>query len=55
MIFEAFKRLDAMDAEDTKTVAAWKKLREVAPKVWAATKPVRDVLIGETVKRLLGP
>ena len=53
MIFEAFKRLDAMDADDTKTVAAWKKLREVAP--WAATKPVRDVMIGETIKRLLGP
>jgi hypothetical protein len=27
----------------------------VAPKVWAATKPVRDVLIGAAVKRLLGP
>jgi hypothetical protein len=27
----------------------------VAPKVWAATKPVRDSLIGEAVKRLLGP
>jgi hypothetical protein len=44
-----------MDADNAKTVAAWKKLREQAPDVWAATKPVRDVLIGETVRRLLGP
>jgi hypothetical protein len=51
----ALKRLDAMGADDAKTVAAWKRLREVAPKVWAATKPVRDVLIGAAVKRLLGP
>jgi hypothetical protein len=54
-LIEALKRLDAMDADDTKTVAAWKKLREVAPKVWTATKPVRDVLIGAAVKRLLEP
>jgi hypothetical protein len=54
-LIEALKRLDAMGGDDAKTVEAWKKLREVAPKVWAVTKPVRDVLIGETVKRLLGP
>ena len=54
-LIEALKRLDAMDADDTKTVAAWEKLREVAPKVWTATKPVRDVLIGAAVKRLLEP
>jgi hypothetical protein len=54
-LVEALTRLDAMDADDAKTVAAWKKLREQAPDVWAATKPVRDVLIGETVRRLLGP
>jgi len=49
------KRLDAMGADDDKTVAAWKKLREVAPKVWEATKgPVREVLIGKAVERL-GP
>jgi hypothetical protein len=53
-LIEALNRLDAMGADDAKTVAAWKRLREAAPKVWAATKPVRDVLIGETVKRLLG-
>ena len=54
-LVESLQRLDAMDADDAKTVAAWKKLREEAPQIWAATKPVRDVLIGETVKRLLGP
>ena len=54
-LIEALKRLDAMGADDANTVAAWKRLREVALKVWAVTKPVRDVLIGETVKRLLEP
>lgn len=53
-LIEALQRLDAMGADDTKTVEVWKRLRDAAPKVWAATKPVRDALIGETVKRLLG-
>ena len=54
-LVESLQRLDGVGADDAKTVAAWKKLREEAPQIWAATKPVRDVLIGETVKRLLGP
>jgi hypothetical protein len=53
-LIEALKRLDAMGADDTRTVEVWKRVREMAPKVWDATKPVRDALIGETVKRLLG-
>ena len=48
-------RLKAMDPDDTKAVSAWKRVQELAPKVWDATKgPVRDVLIGEAVKKLLG-
>jgi hypothetical protein len=33
----------------------WCRQRPWRPDVWVATKPVRDMLIGETVKRLLGP
>jgi hypothetical protein len=47
-------RLRGMDAGDTKTTAGWKQLRDAAPKVWEATKPVRDALIGEAVKKALG-
>jgi hypothetical protein len=47
-------RLKAMDPEDTKAVSAWKRFQELAPKVWDATKPVRDVLIGEAVKKAMG-
>ena len=43
-----------MDPNDTKSVSAWKRVRELAPKVWETTKPVRDALIGEIVKRALG-
>lgn len=47
-------RLVQMDANDTKTVEAWKRIRDAAPQVWEATKPVRDALIGEAVKKALG-
>jgi|SRR5229473_1023063 len=53
-LVEALKRLDAMDADDTKTAEVWKRVRDVAPKVWKAMEPVRSALIGETVKRVLG-
>jgi len=39
---------------DTNTVSAWKQVSERAPKVWDMMKPVRDALIGEAVKKLLG-
>lgn len=48
------ERLRDMDPNDTKSVSAWKRVRELAPKVWETTKPVRDALIGEIVKRALG-
>jgi len=47
-------RLQAMAPDDTKAVAGWQRIRDVAPKVWDATKPVRDTLIGEAVKKALG-
>jgi len=47
------ERLKAMDASNEKAIAGWKRLQEGAPKVWEATKPVRDALIAEGVKALL--
>ena len=51
---EVLEKLQTRDANDTRTASAWKKVRDTAPKVWAATKQVRDVLIGEAVKVILG-
>jgi hypothetical protein len=51
---EILKRVEQMSADDTRTGEAWKKLRDAAPKVWEATKPVIDTVIGEAVKRALG-
>jgi hypothetical protein len=52
---ELLRRLQTMDPDDTKAVTAWRRIREAAPKVWEATKPVRDAIIGEMVKRTIGP
>ena len=48
------ERLRDMEAGDTKTAAAWKRLRDAAPKVWKASQPVRDKLMTEGIERLLG-
>jgi hypothetical protein len=50
----ALAHVVAMDRDDERAVETWKWLQRVAPKVWDATKPVRDVLIGEGMKKLLG-
>jgi hypothetical protein len=46
-------RLTDMDPSDDKAIPVWRRLHELAPKVYAATKPVRDALMSETVKRAL--
>lgn len=51
---EILEHLQGMDAEDTRAAAAWQKVRDAAPKVWAAMRPIRDALIGEAVKKALG-
>jgi hypothetical protein len=51
---ELFRRLDTMSSNDLRSAEVWKLLRNSAPKIWEATKAVRDVLIGEAVKRMLG-
>src|SRR5713101_991193 len=53
-LLEVLTRLEAVDANDTKSVAAWERVRKLAPKVWEKAQPVRDALIGEAVKKLLG-
>lgn len=46
-------RLKGMDPSDDKAIPGWRKLHELAPRVYAATKPVRDALMSEGVKRAL--
>ena len=52
--YELLDRLQAIDPDDSRAVTAWRRIREAAPKAWEATKPVRDAIIGETVKKALG-
>ena len=54
-LLELLDRLQAIDPDDSKAVTAWRRIREAAPKAWEATKPVRDAIIGEMVKKALGP
>jgi hypothetical protein len=53
-LLEVLSKLEAMDANDTKGIAGWQRIREAAPKVWERTKPVRDALISEAVKKAMG-
>jgi hypothetical protein len=46
-------RLKEMDPSDDKAILVWKRLHDLAPKVYSATKPVRDALMSEGVKRAL--
>jgi hypothetical protein len=46
-------RLQDMAPEDPKAVSGWQRIRQAAPRVWEASKSVRDALIGEAVRRLL--
>src|SRR5438093_2113568 len=51
---EALDRLTDLGAADTRTIAAWQKLKEVAPKLWEIAKPVVTTVVAEDVKRRLG-
>jgi hypothetical protein len=46
-------RIRDMDPSDGGAIPAWKLVHELAPKVYAATKPVRDALMAESVGRAL--
>jgi hypothetical protein len=51
---EILDRVAAMEADDSKAVAAWQKLRELAPGVWEIARPVLSTLIGAGLKKYLG-
>jgi hypothetical protein len=53
-LLDILSKLEAAEPDDTRTVAAWQKIRDLAPKVWARAKPVVDLLIADEVKSLLG-
>lgn len=46
-------RLWEMEPSDDTAVPVWRKLHDLAPKVYSATKPARDALMSEGVKRAL--
>jgi hypothetical protein len=51
---ELVQRLESMRPDDTNSVGVWKRVREMAPQVWAKVEPVAHSVIGEAVKRMLG-
>jgi hypothetical protein len=51
---EALDRLIDMEPGDTRTVAAWQKLKEVAPKLWEVAKPIITTVVTDDIKRRLG-
>jgi len=48
------EQLQEKDADDARAASAWKRVRELAPKAWAATEKVRDHLISEAIRRMIG-
>jgi hypothetical protein len=53
-LIEDLVKLEAMQADDTRTVAAWQKIQGAVPKVWAKAQPVLDAVIVAGVKKYLG-
>jgi hypothetical protein len=51
---EMVKRMESMSPDDTRTIEAWKSIRDKAPKVWDALRPVINTVVGEAVKKALG-
>lgn len=51
---EVLEQLQEKDADDARAASAWKRVRELAPKAWAATEKVRDHLISEAIRRMIG-
>jgi hypothetical protein len=53
-LIEDLVKLEAMDADDTRTVAAWQRIKSAVPKVWQRAQPVLDAVIADAVKKYLG-
>jgi hypothetical protein len=51
---EALERLKWPGDDETSTIAAWQCVREGAPRIWNASQPIRDALIGAAVQKALG-
>ena len=51
---EALDRLKDMDPGDSRTIAAWQKMKDAAPKLWELAKPVIATVVTAEVKRRLG-
>ncbi len=47
-------RLSTSDPNDDRAVAAWNKLKETAPKLWEASKPILQSVIGDVIKKHVG-
>jgi hypothetical protein len=50
---EALESLKSHDADDARALAAWQRLRDAAPEIWDASKPILDALMGESAKKAL--
>jgi hypothetical protein len=46
-------RIRDIDPSDGRAIPAWKLLHELAPKLYGATKPVRNALMAENVNKAL--
>jgi hypothetical protein len=53
-LIEVLTKIEAMKADDDKTVAACQMVRGAVPKVWERAKPVLDAVIADAVKKYLG-
>jgi hypothetical protein len=48
------EKLKGTDADDARALAAWQKVRDAAPRVWEASKPVLYTLLGDALRKALG-
>ena len=51
---DALDLLAKAEPGDSRTLAAWQKFKDVAPKLWDVVKPVVSTVVSEEVKRRLG-
>lgn len=51
---DVLEQLQEKDADDARSASAWKKVRELAPRIWSSTEKVRDRLMSEVIKQMIG-
>lgn len=52
-LMHVLDRISEMESSDDKAVPVWKRLHDLAPKVYSRVKPVSDALMSEGVRRAL--